>query len=241
MGTVTPIGSEHWSEWPNAQWYRWSAGSLTVRPCDDLRRQQVPEDSSPDLSTDTRHDHGGPGDPGGHRRIDRVLSHGYLDGLSSMSLDEVRELRDEAEQEEADLSYLRRMLQGRVDIIEAELARRRGEFGDSASIIDQLPRILADERSPARGLGRHSVIEPSRVDEHRRLAERLVGDSDLSALSGRTADQLEETLRRFGEHEREISEQRHAVQVVMDACAHEITRRYREGEADVSALLPSES
>jgi hypothetical protein len=201
----------------------------------------VPEDSSPDLSTDTPHDHDGPGDPGGHRRIDRVLSHGYLDGLGSLSLAEVRELRDEAEQEEADLSYLRRMLQGRVDIIEAELARRRGEFGDSGSIIDQLPRILADERSPARGLGRHSVIEPSRVDEHRRLAERLVGDSDLSALSGRTADQLEETLLRFGEHEREISEQRHAVQVVMDACAHEITRRYREGEADVSALLPSES
>jgi len=37
------------------------------------------------------------------------------------------------------------------------------------------------------------------------------------------------------------SEQRHAVQGVLDACAHEITRRYREGEADVSALLPSEN
>jgi hypothetical protein len=195
----------------------------------------VPEDRSTDLPSDVS------GGPGGHRRIDRVLSEGYLDGLASMPLAEVRELRDEAEQEEADLSYLRRMLQGRVDIIEAELARRRGEFGDSGSIIDQLPRILADDRSPARGLGRHSIIEPSRVDEHRRLAERLVGDSDLSALSGRTADQLEETLMRFGDHERQISEQRHAVQVVMDACAHEITRRYREGEADVSALLPSES
>ena len=198
----------------------------------------MPEDRSTDLPD---HVAGSPGGPGGHRRIDRVLSEGYLDGLAGIPLAEVRELRDEAEQEEADLSYLRRMLQGRVDIIEAELARRRGELGDSGSIIDQLPRILADDRSPARGLGRHTVIEPSRVDEHRRLAERLVGDSDLSALSGRTADQLEDTLLRFGDHERQISEQRHAVKVVMDACAHEITRRYREGEADVSALLPSES
>lgn len=178
---------------------------------------------------------------GGNRRIDRVLSDGYLDGLTDMPLTEVRELRDEAEQEEADLSYLRRLLQGRVDIIRAELSRRRGEFGESESIIDQLPNILADDRSPARGLGRHTVIEPSRVDEHRRLVERLVADSDLSALAGRTADQLEQTLVRFGEHEKEISEQRRKVQSVMDACAAEITRRYREGEADVSALLPSES
>jgi hypothetical protein len=179
--------------------------------------------------------------PSGHRRIDRVLSEGYLDGLASLPLSEVRELRDQAEQEEADLSYLRRMLQGRVDIINAELARRRGDAGAGGSIIDQLPSILADERSPARGLGRHTVIEPSRVDEHRRLVERLVGDSDLSALAGRTAEQLEETLERFGDQERQISEQRHAVQIVMDAAAHEITRRYRDGEADVSALLPSEN
>jgi hypothetical protein len=198
----------------------------------DLRRQHVPDDRSADLTSDL---------VAGHRRIDRVLSHGYLEGLGGLPLEEVRELRHEAEQEEADLSYVRRLLQGRVDIIKAELARRRGEFGESGSIIDQLPRILADERTPARGLGRHSVVEPSRVDEHRRLVERLVGDSDLSALSGRTADQLEETLRNFGEHERQISEQRRAVQTVMDACASEITRRYREGEADVSALLPSES
>jgi hypothetical protein len=203
-----------------------------ARHPDDLRRQQVPDDLSADPSIEPFP---------GQRRIDRVLAADYLDGLAALPLAEVRELRDDAEQEEADLSYLRRLLQGRVDIIEAELARRRGELGESGSIIDQLPRILADERSPARGLGRHNVIEPSRVDEHRRLVERLVGDSDLSALSGRTADQLDETLRRFAEHERQISEQRHAVQAVMDACAHEITRRYREGEADVSALLPSEN
>lgn len=180
------------------------------------------------------------GMPGGNRRIDRVLSEGYLDGLSELPLAEVRALRVEAEQEEADLSYLRRLLQGRVDIIRAELARRRGELGESTSIIEQLPQILADDRGPARGLGRHSAVEPSRVDEHRRLVERLIADSDLSALAGRTADQLEETLTRFGEHERHISEQRHAVQAIVDSCTSEIARRYRDGEADVSALLGDE-
>lgn len=181
------------------------------------------------------------GMPVGNRRIDRVLSAGYLDGLTTMPITEVRALRSEAEQEEADLSYLRRLLQGRVDIIRAELARRRGELAESASIIEQLPHILADERGPARGLGRHVVREPSPVEDHRRLVERLVADSDLSALAGRTADQLEQTLLRFGEHERDISDQRRAVQAVMDACAAELARRYRDGEADVSALLPGES
>jgi hypothetical protein len=191
----------------------------------------VPDDSSSEFPF---------GVTGGHRRIDRVLAENYLDGLGQLSIQEVRQLRDDAEQEEADLSYLRRLLQGRVDIIQAELARRRGDL-DGGSLIDQLPQILSEDRAPARGSGRHVVIEPSRVDEHRRLVERLVGDSDLSALSGRTSDQLEATLVRFGDHERAISKQRHAVQAVMDACAAEITRRYRVGEADVSALLPTES
>ncbi len=191
----------------------------------------MPDDPSVDLSQAI---------PGGNRRIDRVLSDGYLDGLAELPLADVRALRAEAEQEEADLSYLRRLLQGRVDIIKAELARRRGELGEASSIVEQLPRILADDRGPAYGLGRHSAVEPSRVEEHRRLVERLVADSDLSALAGRTADQLEETLARFGDHERHISEQRRAVQAVMDSCTKEITRRYRDGEADVSALLGDE-
>lgn len=191
----------------------------------------MPDDPSVDLSQAI---------PGGNRRIDRVLSDGYLDGLTELPLAEVRALRAEAEQEEADLSFVRRLLQGRVDIIKAELARRRGELGEESSIVEQLPRILADDRGPAYGLGRYSAVEPSRVEEHRRLVERLVADSDLSALAGRTADQLEETLARFGDHERHISEQRRAVQAVMDSCAKEIARRYREGEADVSALLGDE-
>ena len=40
--------------------------------------------------------------------------------------------------------------------------------------------------------------------------------------------------------ERETSETRRRIQVVVDACAAEITRRYREGEAAVEDLLPSD-
>jgi hypothetical protein len=176
------------------------------------------------------------GTAGGTRRIDRVLSEDYLEGLRDADLGEVRALKQEAEQEEADLSYIRRMIQGRIDIVRAELNRRDG--ATSGSLVDNLTAILADEpRAPARGLGRHVTVEPERVDSHRRYVESLVADVDLSDVTARTPDELAHAMRTLSEEEQAISGKRRAVQGVMDACTAEITRRYRDGEADVSALL----
>ena len=79
---------------------------------------------------------------GGKRRIDKVLASNYLEGLEELPLEEIRALRDDAGQEETDLSYLRRLLQGRIDIVNAELSRRGS--GDASGIVGELPRILAD-------------------------------------------------------------------------------------------------
>ena len=172
----------------------------------------------------------------GNRRIDRVLAEDYLAGLTSASLEDVRELRQQAEQEEVDLSYIRRMVQGRIDIVRADL-ERRGGAGDG-TVLDRLASILAEERrAPARGLGRHAVLEPSRADEHRRYVERLVADVDLTDVSSRSDDELRRALEALVGEEEKLSAKRREVQRVMDACSAEITRRYRDGEADVSSLL----
>ena len=172
----------------------------------------------------------------GNRRIDRVLAEDFLDGLQGLPLREVRELRADAEQEEVDLSYLRRMVQGRLDILRAELNRRDGT--GAQDLVQGLAAILADEpRAPARGLGRHTTVEPSRADSHRRYVEALVADVDLSDVSARSTDELAHALRTLSEEERGLSGKRRQVQQVMDACGAEITRRYRDGEADVSTLL----
>ena len=63
---------------------------------------------------------------GGRRPIDRVLAPGYPDDLSELSPEELRDRRHEAEQEEVDLSYARRLLQGRLDLLRSEQDRRRG-------------------------------------------------------------------------------------------------------------------
>jgi hypothetical protein len=175
--------------------------------------------------------------PGGNRRIDRVLAEDFLAGLRTAELSEVRAMRAEAEQEEVDLSYLRRMVQGRIDVVRAELNRREGS-GGNGSLIDGLAAILADEpRGPARGLGRHSSVQPSRADSHRRYVEALVANVDLSDVSARTSDELAHAMRTLSEEEQKLSAKRRAVQQVMDACSAEITRRYRDGEADVGTLL----
>jgi hypothetical protein len=175
----------------------------------------------------------------GNRRIDRVLAEDYLQGLSGLPLAEVRELRAEAEQEEVDLSYLRRMIQGRLDILRAELNRREGT--GAQDLVEGLAAILADEpRAPARGMGRHSTVEPSRADSHRRYVEALVADVDLSDVTARSTDELAHALRTLSEEEQGLSSKRRAVQAVMDACSAEITRRYRDGEADVDTLLSAQ-
>jgi hypothetical protein len=174
----------------------------------------------------------------GTRRIDRVLAEDYLAGLVEAPLADVRVLRDEAEQEEVDLSYIRRLIQGRMDIVRAELNHREG--GATGSVVDNLAQVLADEpRAGARGLGRHTTVEPSRVDSHRRYVEALVADVDLTDTAVRTTDELHHAMRVLADEEQVLSAKRRQVQVVMDACSAEITRRYRDGEADVGTLLDS--
>ena len=172
----------------------------------------------------------------GTRRIDRVLAEDYLSGIGSVEIAELRELRREAEQEEVDLSYIRRMVQGRLDVIRAELNRRDGT--GNADLVQGLAAILADEpRAPARGLGRHTTMEPSRTDSHRRYVEALVADVDLSDVTARSTDELAHAMRTLSEEEQTLSGKRREVQAVMDACSAEITRRYRDGEADIETIL----
>ena len=176
----------------------------------------------------------------GNRRIDKVLDPDFVEGLGQLSLEDLRERRREAEQEETDLSYMRRLLQGRLDILRAELARRGGEQTD---LVQALPHILSDDgpSTGPRGLGRHVTAEPSRADAHRRHVEQLVADVDLSNPSAHDDASLRRVLATLEAEEQKVSESRRSVQQVMDALTGEVTRRYREGDADPSDLLPTEA
>jgi len=175
---------------------------------------------------------------GGRRLIDRVLDAGFVRDLGTIDLDELRGRRDDAAQEETDLSYLRRLLHGRMDLVRAEQRHRAGEPGNT---VEELPQILgAGVVSAANGSGRFLTVTPSRTGEHRRAGEALAADPELSDVTALTDDGLAQALMAFQAEETSVSDRRRQVQAVMDVCNAEIGRRYREGDASVDGLLDAE-
>jgi hypothetical protein len=177
--------------------------------------------------------------PAGGAAVDELLRPGFLENATQAPMAEVRRLRRQAEQEEVNLSYTRRLLQGRLDIVRRELQRRAED--DGRSLVDLLPEILSEKgRGPAHGLGRHQTVQPSAPEEYETWVNSLAPGVDLSAITDLTDAKLEKAARALAEAEKGLSERRRGVQQVMDGLAAELGRRYRDGEADVAALLADE-
>ena len=172
--------------------------------------------------------------------VDELLDPSFLAGVEDLPMADVRALRHRAEQEEVNLSYTRRLLQGRLDIVRRELQRRAEH--DGRSLVDLLPEILSEKgRGPAHGLGRHQTVQPTAPEQLEHWVTALAPRVDLSDVQELPDDQLESAARSLGEGERSLSERRRGVQHVMDALAGELGRRYRDGLADVAQLLADES
>jgi hypothetical protein len=177
--------------------------------------------------------------PAGGAAVDALLEPAFLASATTQSMSEVRRLRREAEQQEVNLSYTRRLLQGRLDIVRRELQRRAEH--DGRSLVDLLPEILAEKgRGPAHGLGRHQTVQPHAPEEYESWVNSLTKGIDVSAISDLSDAKLEKAARALAEAETDLSERRRGVQQVMDGLAAELGRRYRDGEADVAALLADE-
>lgn len=169
--------------------------------------------------------------PGAGEGLSAVRAQPEFRGLR---LPELRTLRKDAQRDEADLSYVRRLVQGRIDILRAELARRRDP---ESPVVDRLSEILADTPSLHRSSARHVTLTTPRSDEYRQLAAETLADVELSDLDARTDDELHTAMGRLVRYEQQVSRRRHRLQRTADDCSAEIARRYRDGEAQVDDLL----
>ena len=177
--------------------------------------------------------------PAGGAAVDELLRPAFLENATTQPMAEVRRLRREAEQQEVNLSYTRRLLQGRLDIVRRELQRRAEH--DGRKLVDLLPEILSEKgRGPAHGLGRHQTVQPAAPEEYESWVNSLTPGVDVSSITELTDAKLENAARALAEAESDLSERRRGVQQVMDGLAAELGRRYRDGEADVAALLAEE-
>ncbi|MFI0241934.1 ABC transporter substrate-binding protein [Streptomyces sp. NPDC016845] len=154
--------------------------------------------------------------------------------LARLGLPELRRVRRDSQQDEADLSYVRRLLQGRIDILRAELGRRRDP---ETPVVDRLSEILRDQPTRQRSSARHVTLGTPHSEEFRRLAADMLSEVELSDLAARTDDELHTAMGRLTRYEQQVSRRRQHLQHTADNCSTEIARRYREGEAQVDDLL----
>ena len=172
---------------------------------------------------------------------DRLLADDYLGDLQTRPMDDIRAMRTECQEAEVGLSYVRRLAQGRIDIVAAELRRRAegGPPGDLASLIEQLPQILAEHTRPP-GPGRlPTLLAPSQDQEAEAASEldAIIDAGRLAALPELTDDEVRGLVDELTEYERSMSERRHLLHERIDALQAELTRRYKTGEASVESLL----
>lgn len=137
------------------------------------------------------------------------------------------------------MSYYRRLLHGRIDLLAFEQRRRSGD--ETRSLVDALPDVLGD--GPRRGAGAHVTAgtdDPTPPDipvSGSREIDYLLGDDFLSHISDLTDTELSSMRGRLSEAEVEISHQRGIVHDALDALSGELTRRYRSGATSVDDLL----
>ncbi len=164
------------------------------------------------------------------RRIDQVLDPSFVEELENVEFDELRRRRTLSAEIENELSYHRRMLHGRMDLIRFELRRRCGE--EERSLIDALPEILADD-TESRSVGPQSMryvetFPPIYESLGRREIDTVLGDDVLLRLGEIDDEALEGALEGIKELEAEISNRRHRVHEVEDALSRELAHRYRK-------------
>jgi hypothetical protein len=150
-----------------------------------------------------------------HERSRRVLDPGYVADLDQRPIDELRLMHAEALELETEVSYVRRLTQARIDILEAEIGRR--ERGDSLEdLINSLPQILSDPGP--RGAPANSrlpmQLAPAQDSE---WAPRLAQfEGTLANLPGLSGTELTSAIDGLRALEREVSDQRRELFGVID-------------------------
>ncbi len=172
----------------------------------------------------------------------RVTSPGYLTGLTALPMEQVRAMRAECQGLENALSYVRRVAQGRLDIVGAELARRRagGDPADLSELIGRLPDILADRTQARSGVKARPPLDfagDASGEEYSAEIDAIFSPTDTGSLTALDDEHLDEVRERLAEYEQLTSARRHTLHALIDQLQAEITRRYRTGEATVDSLL----
>ncbi len=192
--------------------------------------------------------------------IERLLEPELTSNLEAVPVGELRTRRDACQRAEVALSYVRRLLQGELDIVAAELeARGRGVRGDTGRLLEDLPAILAgtSAAAPSQANAHEPRLTMAGVaegwTEQSELAlEDLVVEVLVAELNGDETRQPllpGANLGAFGDEElrslagllrsaeTSVSTRRRTLHDQIDQLQTAIVERYKVGAADADTLL----
>jgi hypothetical protein len=154
--------------------------------------------------------------------------------FASMPLDELRTERDSLRAEEDAVSFVRRLAQGRVDLVAAVRAHR--ESDGTGSVADIIRSGVGS--APSTGSSRpprdtEVAADHPLMEEFESLSDRL-GFDDMVELD---LEALTELGRGLADFEVQMSARRRELFDRIDALTAELVRRYRDGDASVDSLL----
>lgn len=167
-------------------------------------------------------------------RGERVLEPSFVERLEDLPLDEVRRRRDDALAEREYLSYLRRLIQVRQDIAQAERERRTAGGGPQP-LMDRLKSVLSEgsSRGPTRGEALPLGPTPEDMEEAQRRADSASGGAFLADPQSLDDAALDRALQSLSDLEREVSASRLQILKVHDRLQDELKRRYREDPSQI--------
>lgn len=172
--------------------------------------------------------------------LSTLLADDVLADIGTRPIGDLRSYRYQASQIESDVSLVRRMAQGRLDIIGHEVQRRKGSNEPAAlgDLLYELPDILADPQATSAPSGRSIEINEPGITAAT-LGDRLDGaisPRELSGVGELSEERLGEGFARVSAIEQELSDLRRQLHDRIDAVQQEIGRRYRDGEASVESF-----
>ncbi len=169
--------------------------------------------------------------------LEDIIDEAFTADLASLPTAEVRRRKAVADAHEAALSYARRILQGKIDLLKAELASRQAADSVAASAS---PSDIAQALEPRRDRGFRgrfpAFLSPPETEEVR-SAELLVADPIFARLEEVSDEEIAEVTERLESEERRISSLRGKLHERIDTIEAELVRRYSSGEASVDEVL----
>ncbi len=149
--------------------------------------------------------------------------------LDALDLPGLREYRQRLEAEEDRVSYWRRLVHARLDLLAAESAT------DHTLTLPELVRVLGDTGTGRTRQALVSVRAAEPLPELPELAEMWATEVDP-----RDASQVEDAVARLTRAEGQLTEYRRALHERIDEATAELIARYREDPLAALAVIPEE-